>query len=382
MNSGDIEIDAGENLQTYFVEGERAARELPNRGAIRFEADGTLDASILEAYRRFGFYVFQGVLCNDELQNLRDDLAELLQRAPCTPDGELDVSGRPAVGVGLTRRTFHFAAPLSDPYGGTGRNEGRHPVQMTQPKLPSGAPKQVIHTIGGPLQVMDAYLRLYGHPQLLTIAEQVNGEDFTPFTETVVIKQAGLGPSVAWHQDGTTHWHNTSWDQDTHGFNFMAQLYRSTAANGVWAVPGSHALGQMDIAAMISSRHEPERLAGAVPMVCEAGDVVLANRQLLHGSFANSSPDQRATCIFGFLPRGSVLGVRRLIGGAEIVYDDARIAERARVIALAIDARQQTLTNEPRFIYKPLAGREGELRWSAASRARILDDYNVHDLVI
>lgn len=370
------------NLRAYLAEGERAALALPNRGPIRFESDGALDAGILAAYRRFGFYIFQDVLDSDELQDLRVDLAELLRRAPCTPDGELDASGGPAVGGSFTRRTFHFAAPLSDPYGGTKRNEGRHPIQMTQPEPPAGAPKQVIHTIGGPLQVMDACLRLYGHPQLLSIAEQINGEDFTPFTETVLIKQAGLGPSVAWHQDGTTHWHNASWGPDTHGFNFMAQLYGSTAANGVWVVPGSHALGQMDIAAMVSPDSEPERLAGAVPMVCDAGDVVLSNRQLLHGSFANASPDQRATFIFGFHPRRSVLGVRKLVGEAEVVYDAARINDRARVISLAIDARQQLHPNEQRFVYKPLEGRENELQWSEAARARILDDYNVQDLVI
>lgn len=29
----------------------------------------------------------------------------------------------------------------------------------------------------GALQLMDAYLRLYGHPRLLTVAEQINGPD-------------------------------------------------------------------------------------------------------------------------------------------------------------------------------------------------------------
>ena len=35
-------------------------------------------------------------------------------------------------------------------------------------------------------------------------------------------------------QDGGTHW---DWERPEHGFNFMCQLYTSTAENGVWAVP-------------------------------------------------------------------------------------------------------------------------------------------------
>ena len=52
------------------------------------------------------------------------------------------------------------------------------------------------------------------------------------------IKEAGLGPSVAWHQDGTTHWTAPDWDQGAHGFNCMAQLYASTPSNCVWTLPG------------------------------------------------------------------------------------------------------------------------------------------------
>ena len=156
---------------------------------------------------------------------------------------------------------------------------------------------------------MDSCLRLYGHPKLLAVAENINGPDFTPFTESVIVKRAGLGPSVAWHHDGTTHWDSPDWDQGTHGFNFMAQLYGSTAENGVWLLPGSHKQGKMDIKAMVDANGS-DRLPGAVPMVCEPGDVVMANRQALHASFANTSPQRRITINFGFHRRRSVLNAR------------------------------------------------------------------------
>ena len=61
----------------------------------------------------------------------------------------------------------------------------------------------------------------------------------------------GEGGSFAWHQDGTTHWNSPAWDQDIHGVNFMVQFYRCTAANSVWFVPGSHALGKVDIKKLV-----------------------------------------------------------------------------------------------------------------------------------
>ena len=60
-----------------------------------------------------------------------------------------------------------------------------------------------------------------------------------------------IGAAVAWHQDGTTHWESERWDPGIHGVNFMAQLCRTTPANGLWVVPGSHQAGHVDIPALV-----------------------------------------------------------------------------------------------------------------------------------
>ena len=239
------------NLEAYVREGERQAYELGNRGPIRFNDDGTLDQEIIDAYWRCGFYVLEGALSAEELNDLQEDMEDALARAPYTKDATVDAQGRPAIGSDLERPTFRFAKPLSDPYGGTELVSGRHPAKMSEPAPPADAPDYVINSIGSPLQIMDSCLRLYGHPQLLAIAASINGPDFTPFTESVIVKRAGLGPSVAWHHDGTTHWDSPDLDEGTHGFNFMAQLYGSTAENGVWLLPGSHKRGKFDIKAMV-----------------------------------------------------------------------------------------------------------------------------------
>ena len=84
-----------------------------------------------------------------------------------------------------------------------------------------------------------------------------------------------------------------------------------------------------------------ERLAGAVPLFCNPGDVTITNRQALHCSFANTSDDLRVSLTFGFHRRRSVLGSTGKLGmSSGVIYDEDRVFERSRVIQVAIDARK------------------------------------------
>jgi hypothetical protein len=369
-------------MADYSRAGEARARALGNRGPIRFGADGRLDPAILDSYWTHGFYVLEGVVGPEELGELRADVDRVLARAPVEPDATLDRSGRPALGDGILKPAYKFAKPLSDPLGGTDKNNGRHPVAMSQPTLGEDGPAWTVELLDGNLHLMDAALRLYGHPGLLSVAAAILGDDFVPYNEVTFVKEAGLGPSVAWHQDGTTHWNAPDWDEGAHGFNFMTQLYPSTAGNCVWVLPGSHKLGKADIRRLVAQSGS-DRIEGAVPMLCQAGDTIVTNRQILHGSFANSSPDRRITLNEGFFPRRRVLGVtaRRLNGVVE-TYDQARIDARCRLLQIAIDARRQRFPQETPYVYRPLAGREDENRWNEATRETVLKNYNQRDMFI
>jgi len=365
----------------YRREGEERAMNLGNRGPLRFDRYGELEPSIIDAYSRCGFYVFEGLLGAEELQDIEHDVADILARAPIAKDAKVDSQGRPALGVDCKALNISWVKPLSDPIGGTSYAHGRHPVKMAEPKPPEGAPEYVVQLVLGSLQFSDACLRLYGHPQLLKVAETINGKNFTPFNEAVWIKQPGLGGSVAWHRDGWTHWDSPDLDEDTHGFNFMAQLYGCNAANGLWVVPGSHRPRKVDIKAMVEAAGS-ERLPEAVPLICGPGDVVICNRQAVHGSFANTCEDVRVTINFGFHRRKSVLGVES--GGIHnpvAVYDDDRIHKRSRLIMYAIDARQQRFPNETPYRYEPFAGQEDRYRWTSEVKPE-LKDYNLLDLGI
>ena len=368
-------------MQAYLRDGEERAFALGNRGPVRYTDEGQIHPEILEAYWRCGFYIFEGVIDSDELQDIEADLHDILDRLPAEKGSLVDTKGRPALGADCEAPTLFWSKPLADPFGGTDLANGRHPVKMIEPTPAADAPKDIVYLILGALQFSEACLRVSGHPNLLAIAAAVNGPDFTPFSDAIFIKEPGRGASVAWHQDGVTHWDSPDWDECSHGFNFMAQLYGCTPANGLWVVPGSHKLGKIDIKQRVAEAGS-ERLPDAVPFICGPGDLAITNRQCLHGSFANTSSDWRVTLNFGCHRRRSVLGVSGGgIHNAPGVYDDARIRDRSRVIGYAIDARRQRFPEEVPFPYQPFVESGEWPVWDSAAKAS-MKDYNLLDLSI
>ena len=365
----------------YYKAGKNKALNLGNRGPIKFNPDGSLAKQILDAYSEFGFYVFEDVISTAEIKDLENGVASILKRLPVSEDSTIDSSGNPAIGTNCEAPTLFWSKPLGDPFGGTTLANGRHPVKMNEPQPSKNSPEKIVYLILGTLQFSDELVRTYAHPELLKVAEQINGEDFVPFTDALFIKEPGMGASVAWHRDGTTHWDSSNFDERTHGFNFMIQLYGCTEENGVWVVPGTHKKRYVDIAKMVSDAGS-ERVEDAVPMICNPGDVVISNRQVVHGSFANTSSDWRITINQGFHRRKSVLGVKGGgLHGEPAVYDTERIIERSKVIKLAIEARKQRFPDEEAFEYKPLSTSTEDFTWNAAAK-RSLHDYNLLDLSI
>lgn len=373
--------DDADAVRRYLIEGQQRALALPNRGPIRFNKKGAIHEDILSAYAVYGFYIFENALGATEIKDLEDDLERMRENFPTEMGAATDAQGRPALGVDNQAMTLQWAKPLSDPLGGTAIANGRHQVKLFEPQLGVDAPQATPFYLAGSLQFSLACLRTYGHPKLLKIAEAINGKDFTPFHEGLFIKYAGLGAAVSWHQDGDTHWDNPDADEDSHGFNFMGQVYGSTAVNGVWVVPGSHKRGRLDIVQMVAEAGS-ERLPNAVPIICNAGDVVINNRQLLHGSFANTGFETRVTVNFGFHRRSSVLNILGAgIHADAATFDDAFIAERSRLIGMAIAARRQRFVDEVPYEYAPDANGVHDVVW----RDDMLDslkDYNLMDLSI
>ena len=373
--------DEADAMKTYLINGEKNALALGNRGPITFDENGNLSPTIKEAYSENGFYIFEGVLNNEEVEDIKEDLENLRQQFPTGPESTLNAKGEPAMNAESKSLTLVWSKPLGDPLGGTELANGRHQIKMFEPEAKEDAPMAVPLILLGSLQFSDACLRTYAHPKLLKVAESINGKDFAPFNEALFIKESGIGAAVSWHQDGVTHWESESFDEEIHGFNFMAQVYGSTAVNGVWVVPGTHKVGKIDIKKIVAETGS-ERIDGAVPIVCNPGDVVICNRQLLHGSFPNCGFEPRVTVNFGFHKRSSVIGTQG--GGIHSeaqVFDDEIIERRSRSIGYAIEARKQKYPNEESYKYHPFEESGKTFIWNDDAR-KDLRDYNLEDLSI
>ena len=183
---------AAEEMKAYLLDGEQRALELANRGPLVFDHNGDLDPAIREAYSRYGFYIFEGVIDAAELQDIRADLDAMRARFPTGPESPLDAQGEPALGVDHSALTLVWSKPLGDPLGGTALANGRHEIKMFEPAAASDTPAAAPFLLLGSLQFSDACLRVYGHPLLLQVAEQINGPDFAPFNEALFIKDPGI----------------------------------------------------------------------------------------------------------------------------------------------------------------------------------------------
>jgi hypothetical protein len=316
-----------------------------------------------------------------EVAEVKADIHDMLDRLPTGPDSLVDRDGRPAVSADRTAPTIIWSKPLGDPFGGTDMVGGRAPVKMMEPEAAQTLKRQVPLVLTGLLQYSDAALRAYGHPGMLGIAASINGDDFVPYSETLIIKKPHEGGSFAWHQDGTTHWDSPAWDQGIHGVNFMVQLYKCTAANTLWYIPGTHATGRADIKKLVADAGS-NRLPGAVPALCNPGDVAISNRQILHASFPNTSDDWRLTMVYSLHRRNAVLGTQTKTAFHGVVtYDDERVCKRSEMIGYAIDARRQRFPDEKPLIYRPHAEAGERYVWDTAARDKI-KNYHLRDLYL
>ena len=79
-------------MREYLLNGERSALELDNRGPIIFEQDGSLSKDILEAYNKYGFYIFTGVIEDKELEEIKQDLEQMKKRFPVSPGAQIQLT--------------------------------------------------------------------------------------------------------------------------------------------------------------------------------------------------------------------------------------------------------------------------------------------------
>ena len=364
--------ESNEPWSDYRNAGLRRAAALGNRGPIRFNSAGQLLKEIRDAYNRTGFYVFENVIAQEEIDELTTDFDKVLANAPTEPDGPVDRFGR------------------------TSKYSGYYTHYKPNDASDDSEERSIVGLVTHPLMLMDSALHAYGHPQILRMVASINGEDFVPFHEAVFHKGAGEGPPTPWHQDGRTHWTDAGealekWDGPgkTHGFNLSVALSRCTPENCLWVVPRSHKRWLLADGGKFP--RACAKLADAVPMTLEPGDVGMVNRSSLHGSFPNSSEISRITLLLGFHKRASAIGTEttnvhayvRPSKPKKVKYSKEYVLRRARMIPLAIDARRKRFQNETPYDYS--GEFIGGSTWSEKARNEITragDEYWQRDITL
>ena len=171
------------------------------------------------------------------------------------------------------------------------------------------------------------------HPEILTIVDALLGNQFLCEAEALVFKTPGNGRAVPIHADCDPADSRTS---DAHlAFNVDIYLDEANPENGCLMVaPGSH-----------QRRENPQQIGqqgfnypSLEPMPMKAGDVLIHNVRLVHGSHQNNSDQLRRTIYFEFqsIPWMIKEGIR-----PGYPVNSAWLEDRVRLLLYAIEERKK-----------------------------------------
>lgn len=172
-------------------------------------------------------------------------------------------------------------------------------------------------------------LVVLGYPSILSIAEQICGEDFFMIQEFAVIKNLGDNLPVLWHQD---------MKNERKGRCFTMGIYLDDANEddgALCVIPESH-LTDLPICEISES--------AMLQVPVRAGDVLIHDMMLAHKSEPLQKNKLRRVLYFEFL---SVTHVR-----LESIYSENLIERRAKLIPIAIRHYQEIYPLQNVFNYK------------------------------
>ena len=214
-----------------------------------------LTAREVQSFRECGWLVLPGMLGSDELAAMRADMERLTRQAqPELPD-------------------FAF---------GSGHLDG----------------SQVLRRVEYVIDKSQAARAMMGHPGVLAAVEAIMGPDLFPTQDAMVLKMPGQGIAVPWHRDRAS-----TDDYPTEPPVFIADFYLDDADRDtcVWVMPGSqHWSYAQTRDAIARLNRDGFATEAAQPVLLQAGDVLLHNVRLLHGSPPNLSGKLRRVVYYTF----------------------------------------------------------------------------------
>ena len=290
----------------------------------------------------------------------------------------------PALGADGRDRNLGWVRPLSDPVGGTAAVNGRHPAKMIEPAAPEGAPElRRCRSSSGRCSSPRPACACTATPSCCA-----SPRPSTATTSCRSTRRCGSSsPASAARWPGTRTAGRTGTAPTStparHGFNFMAQLYGCTSANGLWVVPGSHREGKVDIKAMVDGRRlrAPARRRAARVRARRRGHHQPPGDPRL---VRQHQPRPAGHDQLRLPPPASVLGVDERRGAQRRSPCTTRTAStsarrRSRTASTPGPSASRTRTAT---CTRPFAGQRGRLPLDARDDGPSCSDYNLLDLGI
>jgi ectoine hydroxylase-related dioxygenase (phytanoyl-CoA dioxygenase family) len=182
--------------------------------------------------------------------------------------------------------------------------------------------------------------RLLASPTVLGIVEQIQGPETIPTWDSMVVKMPGYGVAVPWHRDDS--------ERKVAGgppiFNLDIYVDDADEDTAVWVIPGSHRWNDHHAWTEALRRLEDDRFDtdGAVQLTMAAGDVLVHDVRLVHGSDASTTGSLRRVVYLEFRPVATELAV----GPHTAEYID-----RKRVVLAACLSGRPTEPGELRVVH-------------------------------
>ncbi|WP_217593672.1 phytanoyl-CoA dioxygenase family protein [Cohnella sp. GbtcB17] len=227
-------------------------------------ADARTQSSITEEQAQFfmdnGFLVIKGALRGEELKIVQDEMEKLVAK------GVAGVQDDP------------------DYMYGKGGKSGRN----------------ILRRIEYVIDKSDPMKALLGHPFILRSVEKLQGRNFIPTWDSMVLKMPDEGIIVPWHRDAEVPEGCTD---SRPIFNVDFYLDAADLATCLWVIPGSNKWSKEACKARIeqdgADRFSTE---DAIPVPLEAGDAIFHDITVLHGSPAGDGNPLRRTVYYEFRP--------------------------------------------------------------------------------
>ncbi len=225
------------------------------------EANAQAQDCITDEQARFfqanGFLIARQVVAGEELAVVRQAMLELYQKGVAGVKGDPD---------------FMY---------GKGVKTGKQLLRRIEYVIDKSEPMQV----------------LLGNPFILRSVEKLQGPNFIPTWDSMVVKVPDEGVIVPWHRDAAL----AANPGDTRPiFNVDFYLDRSDIKSCLWVIPASNHWDEQ------TTEERCQRpgfdTSDAIPVPIEAGDVIFHNIQLVHGSPSGDGNAMRRTVYYEFRP--------------------------------------------------------------------------------